>query len=201
MFGCIKVAKNVPTRVKLDPFRISQILLNLIGNSIKFTDHGSIVVEIKWLDSETINEDCFKPPHYLRSNEDVAPFSHRSLIDSSNYDIINVNRRNFLKEAKNRQVDSKRGLLKISVADTGCGMSPQALSKLFQKFSQVSQDLPKRRVGTGLGLYITKTLVKKMGGDIRAYSQVNAGTCFILCIPVECTTTETLSVQNLKEFF
>lgn len=50
----------------------------------------------------------------------------------------------------------KSGILKIIVSDTGCGMSEEAMSKLFVKFSQVHAEASKRKVGTGLGLWITR---------------------------------------------
>ena len=68
--------------------------------------------------------------------------------------------------------------------DTGCGINPEAMNKLFQKFTQFNSDCQRRKVGTGLGLFITKELINKMKGTIRAYSKLNEGTAFIICLPV-----------------
>jgi signal transduction histidine kinase len=82
-----------------------------------------------------------------------------------------------------------KGVLKVSISDTGVGMSSEELSKLFKKFSQVSNNTAHRQIGTGLGLYITKEIIDKMNGEIRAYSQPEVGTTFTFCIPTFYSTT------------
>jgi len=91
------------------------------------------------------------------------------------------------------QRDTK-GVLKIVITDTGCGMTEESLKQLFQKFSQVSNDPNKRKIGTGLGLFITKEICTKMEADIRVYSKVNKGTTFIICIP-------TMSISVIESQF
>ena len=83
------------------------------------------------------------------------------------------------------------GYLKISVVDTGCGISEDGVKKLFKKFSQVGNEA-QRKVGTGLGLWISKELAERMGGTIRVRSRPGVGSVFEVCI--KCPVT--LSCQS-----
>ncbi|WP_284617153.1 ATP-binding protein [Aquabacterium humicola] len=68
--------------------------------------------------------------------------------------------------------------LRFEVEDSGIGMTPQQLSKLFQPFEQVAADGARRQGGTGLGLAISRQLVRLMGGDIQVDSAPGAGSRF-----------------------
>ena len=78
------------------------------------------------------------------------------------------------------------GYLKVQVTDTGCGIAETDLPKLFGMFEQVAQGSRSVHGGTGLGLWISKQLCTKMGGDITVFSQLSKGTSFVLYIPVNC---------------
>jgi CheY-like chemotaxis protein len=108
-----------------DPLRVSQILLNLLGNAVKFTMAGGIVVRAK----------CIR-----QSQTDV--------------------------------------LVGIEVTDTGIGIKPEQVSKLFAAFEQADNSTTRLFGGTGLGLYICKTLVERMGGDIGVNSVPGQGSTF-----------------------
>ena len=69
------------------------------------------------------------------------------------------------------------------VRDTGIGMSPEQLSRLFQPFMQAESSTTKRFGGTGLGLAITKHLAEMMGGSVTVASELGRGTTFTLRIP------------------
>lgn len=77
------------------------------------------------------------------------------------------------------------GYLKISVVDSGCGIHERDTSKLFRKFSQVSDDAKDRKKGTGLGLWITKQLIELMDGDITVKTKRDVGSIFELRIKAE----------------
>jgi len=91
--------------------------------------------------------------------------------------------------------EDREGTLIISVMDTGCGVSEENLPKLFQKFSQVNADPSKRKVGTGLGLWLCKHICEGMKGTIEAKSQEDFGTSFLIAIPTQ--TCQNLRVQSV----
>ena len=75
-----------------------------------------------------------------------------------------------------------KGVLKVQVIDTGCGMTPEEQSRLFRRFSQTSIIPGQRKVGTGLGLWICKELANGLDGDIKVCSDVGIGSTFELSI-------------------
>jgi two-component system sensor histidine kinase/response regulator len=120
-----QVSPNVPVRLRGDPHRISQILVNLVGNAIKFTTHGEIVVRVK---------------------EEGRTEGHSSLL--------------------------------WSVRDTGAGIPREKQQMIFEAFRQGDLSTTREHVGTGLGLTITRQLLKMMGGRIWVESQPGAGSTF-----------------------
>jgi signal transduction histidine kinase/DNA-binding response OmpR family regulator len=74
--------------------------------------------------------------------------------------------------------------LEITVADTGCGIAPEHLARMFTPFEQVDRSTTRRYGGTGLGLALCRRLAELMGGTIRAASQPFAGSCFTLELPL-----------------
>jgi PAS domain S-box-containing protein len=75
-------------------------------------------------------------------------------------------------------------LLKVSVRDSGIGISPEALSRLFSKFEQADSTTTRRYGGTGLGLAICRELAELMGGSIGAESVLGEGSVFTLALPL-----------------
>jgi signal transduction histidine kinase len=71
----------------------------------------------------------------------------------------------------------------FTVADTGCGMTPEQLGNLFQPFYRVDNSTSRASSGTGLGLSITKILCERMGGTIEVASEPGAGTTFVVRLP------------------
>jgi len=75
-------------------------------------------------------------------------------------------------------------------------MKRDEVKELFQKFKQFSQDSANRKIGTGLGLFITKEIVEQSGGQIRVFSNYGVGTEFVVCLPTY--TSPEMSEMNIK---
>jgi PAS domain S-box-containing protein len=78
------------------------------------------------------------------------------------------------------------GNLQISVSDTGIGIKPENIGKMFQKFEQLDKGISQKYGGTGLGLAITKQLVELHGGKIRVESKYGEGSTFTFTMPLPC---------------
>jgi PAS domain S-box-containing protein len=79
--------------------------------------------------------------------------------------------------------------LQIAVTDTGIGIAPDDLEKMFQPFVQIDGALNRQQAGTGLGLALVKRLVELHGGSVEAASEENVGSCFVVTIPYSTTGT------------
>jgi PAS domain S-box-containing protein len=75
--------------------------------------------------------------------------------------------------------------IEISVVDTGIGIKEESMDKLFNPFQQVDMNLTKQFEGTGLGLYLCKSLVTILGGEISAQSQYQKGSIFTFILPMK----------------
>ena len=130
------VAPELPRWVMMDPTRLRQILLNLLGNAVKFSmqKEGQIAQAIL----------------------SVTPCTLAGNLPG----------------------------VRFSVQDNGIGISPQALSMLFQPFTQADESTARKFGGTGLGLSITQRLVKLMGGGITVRSTLGAGSEFMVELPL-----------------
>jgi signal transduction histidine kinase len=73
------------------------------------------------------------------------------------------------------------------VCDTGIGMTPAQMAKLFQAFSQAEASTARQFGGTGLGLAITKKFCQLMGGDVTVESELGKGSTFTIRLPTEVT--------------
>jgi len=82
-----------------------------------------------------------------------------------------------------RKVGNGRDVVELAVADTGIGMTPEQLTKLFQEFSQAEASTAKNYGGTGLGLAITRKLARMMGGEVTVTSEHGKGSVFTVCLP------------------
>lgn len=103
-----------------------------------------------------------------------------------------------------RNMPSKTGLTEIClfVRDTGVGISPEDIGRVFNRFEQVDNRLSSATPGTGLGLAITQNLVEKLGGLIHVQSQLGEGTIFTVQMPVRLDrrVVEPETQENTEEF-
>ena len=79
--------------------------------------------------------------------------------------------------------ENGRAWITLAVTDTGIGMTPEQIGKLFQEFSQASSSTASKYGGTGLGLAISRQFCRMMGGDITVESQPGAGSTFTIRVP------------------
>ncbi len=113
-----------------DPYRLNQVMLNLISNAIKFTEKGGVDIQCKVVQNEAMTQ-----------------------------------------------------TLEVTLADTGIGMEPEFVERLFDKFSQEYESVSRKYGGTGLGMSICKELVELMGGTMAVRSNKGEGSTISFCIP------------------
>jgi len=147
----LELGSELPTHVLADSLRLNQILMNLIGNAIKFTSQGSVTLRVDILDSK----------------------------------------------GNNIQV-------KFSVSDTGIGIAPENIEKIFETFEQADEQTTVKFGGTGLGLSIVKNLAKLKGGHLEVSSEENKGSTFCFTnwyeIVKEIPTTQKMTKENFTPF-
>jgi signal transduction histidine kinase/DNA-binding response OmpR family regulator len=80
-----------------------------------------------------------------------------------------------------------RALVDFSVSDTGIGMTPEQMGRLFEEFSQGDASTAREYGGTGLGLAITRRLCQMMGGDVTVTSEPNRGSTFVARLPLSAS--------------
>ena len=119
------VHPEVPSLLCGDPGRLRQILVNLVGNAIKFTNDGEVTIRVSLEDEDTTHV-----------------------------------------------------TIRFSVSDTGIGILPMDMDRLFKSFSQVDSSTTRKFGGTGLGLAISRQLTELMGGRIGVKSQEGKGSTF-----------------------
>jgi signal transduction histidine kinase/ActR/RegA family two-component response regulator len=153
--------------ITCDPNRFKQILINLLGNALKFTSKGFIKLIIK-------NEVLLTPPPLLPSQREY------NLED----DIILCSSDRKLLAANSTIDESSQHYTEIIVEDTGIGISKENIPRLFKLFGRLNQRDPHiNKEGVGLGLAISQNLAQMMlpetdGGGIKVQSIVGRGSRF-----------------------
>lgn len=163
---------EVPRYIVGDEQRLKQILLNLLTNAAKFTDEGTIHLQISLFQTPSLN-------HSL-SSDDLSIRRQSSRLFLSSQDIITSRPKEYIR---------------FTITDTGVGITREQIKELFRPYSQLLKS--HASVGTGLGLFICKKFVKAMGGDISVSSEgVDNGTTFSFSIPLCRCDQESLLVSS-----
>ncbi|OCR00077.1 two-component system response regulator [Nostoc sp. MBR 210] len=150
---------SLATVIQVDEKRLRQILINLLGNAIKFTDSGSVTLKI-----DVIEQDLSQ-----KSNE-------------------------------NTEITYQK--IRFQIEDTGIGMSPDQLEKIFLAFEQVGE-AGRKSEGTGLGLAISQRIAGLMGSQIQVQSNLGEGSLFWfdITVPIPVShdwNTLTVNASNQK---
>jgi hypothetical protein len=143
---------GVPAQILIDTGRLRQILVNLIGNAVKFSPAGQVFIRVRTVTAR---------------EPSLAPFE-RELMSAQGQLMAGM--------------DDGSVVLEFSIRDTGIGIADEDRSKLFQAFSQLDSSSVRRYGGAGLGLVISRNLVRLMGGEIWLESKPGHGSTFFFTI-------------------
>ncbi len=134
------IDEGIPSALCGDAGRLRQILVNLVGNAVKFTAEGEVVLSV---------------------HRDLSPATSHPPFHSTS-----------------AKLAANRVRLIFAIRDTGIGIAPEAIGRLFQPFTQVDASTTRRYGGTGLGLAVSKRLVNLMGGELTVESAPGRGSVF-----------------------
>jgi two-component system, NarL family, sensor histidine kinase BarA len=161
--------------VYADPAKLKQVLLNVIGNAVKFTDIGSITIQTR---IEPIAKALSSLSHAGGVKEEKPSFSRENgegILPSASSD---------------GSTDATRPIMLstrvvVTVKDTGIGIDPSQQHKLFRPFVMVDGSTTRKCGGTGLGLAISRNLMELMGGSITLFSEGDdRGTTVEITLPM-----------------
>jgi signal transduction histidine kinase/DNA-binding response OmpR family regulator len=153
-----QIESQTPPTLLGDVIRLRQVLVNLVGNAVKFTQAGEVILSVS---SRQIEENSDRP--------DAATASDRSDVEA-------------------QTTPATRYEIQFAIRDTGIGIPPDRVDRLFQAFSQVDASTTRQYGGTGLGLAISQRLCEMMGGKMWVESQVGCGSTFYFTIESETTS-------------
>lgn len=152
-----RIDRAVPRQVYGDPARLRQVLVNLLGNAIKFTETGKVELQVQ------LQKVTGAPPGGTLTGEQVAEGR--------------------VGDGQPGSPDIREELLFV-VRDTGIGIAPEKLESIFLAFNQAESSITRRFGGTGLGLTISRHLVELMGGRIWVESEPGWGSTFYFTVPL-----------------
>ncbi len=187
------IHKDVPSSLRGDPGRLRQILVNLVGNAIKFTEKGEVIVEVKTIGAEggggqsllTVDTGIDLTPYFAArgaEDENLTPNFGLGTPDA------------VPQHAKLAKHIPGECVLQFSVRDSGIGIAPAKQEAIFDAFSQVDGSTTRKYGGTGLGLTISRQLAELMGGKMGVVSKLGTGSTFwfTVCLERQSAITSTL---------
>ncbi|OMJ77081.1 hypothetical protein SteCoe_23395 [Stentor coeruleus] len=198
------IDKKLPKTLIMDSGRFSQILMNLVNNALKFTKEGIVRIKVQW------NPDLNTVPKYWQRAGATIEYTEKwemgntLIISPESADLY----RNFSTE-KNNEFYGKtvlceywhesQGILTLSVDDTGIGISQESIKSLFKPFHQADATIKSTYGGSGLGLWISQSLSRILGGDLTLDSVLGKGSCFTLTLPCQVFDEKTTKQDSLNK--
>ncbi|KAF2999039.1 Histidine kinase [Curvularia kusanoi] len=178
-----------------DEYRIVQVILNLVSNSLKFTPAGGSVIVTARCTGEVLASDMRRASAQSRggSLSDSKARASTTVIGGGPA-LASTQSLGRPKSRLAHRVEGQRGLtppkerwlnFEFQVEDTGPGIPSHLHSKIFEPFVQGDLGLNKKYAGTGLGLSICSQIAGVMGGSMRLKSELGHGSIFVLSIPLK----------------
>jgi len=161
----VDYASPLPETIHTDPVRLRQVLTNLLGNAVKFTEHGAVVLRVE-AEGLGIRDEGLGIRDWGLETDEPGTTAHAPNL------------------TPNPQSPIPSVTLRFSISDTGIGIPAERIGELFQPFMQVDGSSTRRYGGTGLGLAISQRLAKALGGDVQVTSRLGEGSTFTLTIDV-----------------
>ncbi|CAI2379482.1 unnamed protein product [Moneuplotes crassus] len=200
----LELKMNIQDKLKKLPIfsdkqRLKQVLMNLVSNSLKFTDRGFITIDISEksdLEESKVFEESksYEERQFLDNsledfeNESMECFSENSALQMNRNDctkyLFHAHRSRFNSLDEEESDFSKTMSINLKVIDTGIGISQADQRSLFKLFGKLSSNHNRNKTGCGLGLTICKKIIEKLGGTINLFSEENVGTtveCHFTC--------------------
>ena len=178
-------AADLPQFVKTDAGKLRQVLINLLGNAIKFTESGEVGLRIgNWESGIGNGESGIGNGESVIGNGESEYLEHledkNAQINNQKSTIKNQNSPQF--PIPNSQFPNSQ--LIFQVEDTGPGIAAEEIDRLFEAFGQTETGR-KSQKGTGLGLSISQKFVELMGGKLTVSSKVGEGSVFAFNVAIE----------------
>jgi len=179
--------------IDADITKVRQTLFNLIGNAAKFTSNGTLTLEVR---RETAPATAAEPSIPTRAGDSPETTAQPTETHAPTADLdasseqtmaTGTDARPTSRAPKEGAHGSERIL--FIVRDTGIGMTPEQLTRIFEAFMQADSSTTRKYGGTGLGLPISRNFCRLMGGDLLVESEFGKGSTFTIVLPAKVSRT------------
>ncbi len=198
----VRVDETVPQFIKTDEVKLRQVLVNLIGNAIKFTQTGRVILLVANADGSAESTAESTAESAAKSAESIAQLTAEAPAELAGKNTTERTADGSTDQSTDQSTENMaaNNTLPIffEVKDTGPGIDLEELPHLFNPFFQASRTRTTQQ-GTGLGLAISQRFVNIMGGEIRVQSVLNEGSTFSFWIQAAPADPEELPILPLGE--